>query len=51
MLCGVVGGIRNDCVCERRFPENPYAHAGGGFEDGYVQVVKFIVEFCFFCEL
>jgi len=51
VLCWVVGGIWNNSVCEGTFSENAYVHASGGFVDGYFQVVKFIVVFCFFGEL
>ena len=51
MLYWVVGGILNNSVCEGRFSENAYVQASGVFVDGYVQVVKFIVVFCFFGEL
>ena len=38
-------------VREGGFFENAYVHVSGGFVDSYVQVVKFIVVFCFFGEL
>jgi len=51
VLWWVVGGIWNNSVCEGKFSENACVHANGGFVDGYVQVVKFIVLFFFFGEL
>ena len=51
MLWQVVGSIWNHSVRDGRFSENAYVHAGGGFVDSYIQVVKFLVVFCFFSEL
>ena len=51
VLCGVVGSVGADGVCEGRFPVNGGFKASRGSVNGYVQIVQGVISLYLCCEV
>jgi len=51
VVCGMIGGERDDGVCKRGFSVYGGPHVCSGSVYGYVKVVQGVAFFCFGCEL